>query len=392
MCHGDGERVKKSESVLVVYSGWLGDLVWIFPAIRALGSAYESVSLVVSEVQAPLAEVLKNGVVDHLYADDSSRRLATAREVRQAARALGTKTFIDLKGRGKTGLYIPWGRGQTVLIPHKSDAREYAFARLLHPGASCLPPRSTGHMVDAYLSGLNGLGIENVPVSFELPFDDAIVSAGEAIIDREGLRDRKSIALNIGSAQFSKIWPAENYKRLAEILEGDLGCKVVIMGARDFSPNGDYDLHTSHDVFSDVPFTNLVEETSLPVDAYLLSSGAFSLVIGNDSFAGHMAGSASEVEQGTDGAVQADNGKWYKGNPTISLFGPTNPLYCRPYDPTDSFNTVVMPETYPDICVYDHKSHICPHYGDRYCVDRAHCMAELKVEQVVAAVDAKLRR
>ena len=87
-----------SGSVLVVYSGWLGDLVWIFPAIRALGSAFESVSLVVSKTQAPLAEVLKNGVVDHLYVDDSSRRLATARQVRQDAKARGTKTFIDLKG------------------------------------------------------------------------------------------------------------------------------------------------------------------------------------------------------------------------------------------------------------------------------------------------------
>jgi ADP-heptose:LPS heptosyltransferase len=382
--------VKKNESVLVVYSGWLGDLVWIFPVIRALGSAYESVSLVVSKTQAPLATVLENGLVDVLYIDDSSNRMATARHVRRAARARGTKTFIDLKGRGKTGLYIPWGRGQTVLIPHKSDAREYIFARMLHPSAGCLPPRSTGHMVDAYLSGLAGLGIEDVPVSFELPFDTATTEAAEAIVAREGLREQKSIALNIGSAQFSKIWPAENFLRLAEILESDLDCKVVIMGARDFSPNDNYDLHTSEAIFETAAFTNLIPETTLPVDAYLLQSGAFSLVIGNDSFAGHMAGSASEVEAGTEGAVQADNGCWYKGNPTLSLFGPTNPLYCRPYDPTDSFNTVVMPETYPDICVYDHESHICPHYGDRYCVDRAHCMAELKVEQVVTAVEQKL--
>ncbi len=390
--YGDGEGVKKSESVLVVYSGWLGDLVWIIPTIRALGSVYESVSLVVSKTQAPLARVLENGLVDVLYIDDSSNRMTTAKQVRKAARERGTKTFIDLKGRGKTGLYIPWGRGQTVLIPHRSDAREYVFARLLHPGASCLPSRSTGHMVDAYLSGLKGLGIEDAPVSFELPFDDATVEAGEAIVEREGLRDRKSVALNIGSAQFSKIWPAENFKRLAEVLESDLGCKAVIMGARDFEPNGNYDMHTSQEVFADEPFTNLVEETGLAVDSYLMQSGAFSLVIGNDSFAGHMAGSASEVEEGTPGAAQAGNGRWYRANRTVSLFGPTNPLYCKPYDPTDSFNTVVKPETYPDICVYDHESHICPHYGDRYCVDRAHCMAELKVEQVVEAVEENLKK
>jgi len=383
--------VKKSESVLVVYSGWLGDLVWIIPTMRALASAYESVSLVVSKTQAELAKVLENGVLDTVYVDDASNRLATAKQVRQAARERGTRIFVDLKGRGKTGFYIPWGWGNTVLVPHKSDAREYAFARLLHPFASCLPPQpAVGHMVDAYLGSLAGLGVENAPVSFELPFDEATIQAGEAIVAREGLREQKSVALNIGSAQFSKIWPAENFRQLAQILESDLGCKTVIMGARDFRPNGNYDLHSSRQVFANTSFLNLVEETSLPVDAYLLQSGAFSLVIGNDSFAGHMAGSASEVAKGADGAVQADNGRWYRGNPTVSLFGPTNPLYCRPYDPTDSFNTVVMPETYPDICVYDHKSHICPHYGDRYCVDRTPCMAELKVEQVVDAVERSL--
>ncbi len=45
-----------------------------------------------------------------------------------------------------------------------------------------------------------------------------------------------------------------------------------------------------------------------------------------------------------------------------------------------------MPETYPAECVYDRVAHTCPHYGDRYCVDRAHCMAALKVDQVVAAI------
>ncbi len=371
---------KNSEGVLVVYSGWLGDLVWIIPSIRALSEAYASVSLVVSKTQAELAKVLANGIVDAVHVDDSSRRLATARQVRR-----------DARGRGKTGLYMPWGGGRTILIPHRTDAREYTFARLLHPFASCLPPRPTGHMVDAYLSGLDRLGIRDVPVSFALPFDDATVEQAEDIVQREGLRQTTSVALNIGSAQFSKIWPAANYRRLAEVLEHDLGCKAVIMGARHFSAIGNYVMRISQEVFQGTPFTNLVAETSLPVDACLLQSGVFDLAIGNDSFAGHIAGSASEVEAGTEGAVRADNGRWYRANRTISLFGPTNPLYCRPYDPTDSFNTIVTPASYPAECVYDHESHICPHYGDRYCVDRAHCMTKLTVDQVVQAVEQRMR-
>ena len=46
----------KNNRILVIYSGWLGDLVWIVPVLHALKSAYASVSLVVSKTQAPLAQ------------------------------------------------------------------------------------------------------------------------------------------------------------------------------------------------------------------------------------------------------------------------------------------------------------------------------------------------
>lgn len=381
----------KKNRILVIYSGWLGDLVWIVPALHALKSVYASVSLVVSKTQAPLAGVLKNGLVDDLHIDRSAHRLATARAVRRATRAQGIDTFVDLKGRWKTGIYMPWGRGLQLWIPHPRDAREYLLSRLVHPRAATLPVRPDGHMVEAYLSGLGALGVVPSPVDFSLPFDAATIAEGERIADREGLRIGPSVALNIGSAQFSKIWPAAHYRRLAEILKHDLGCKVVIMGARDFSPNGNYDLETSRKVFSAGAFTNLVEETSLPVDAYLLHSGAFSVSVGNDSFANHMAGSASEVPAGTPGAVQAPNGRWYMANRTVSLFGPTNPIYCRPYDPTGAFNMVVRPESYPPECVYDRQAHTCPHYGDRYCSDQAHCMQHITVDQVAEAVETTLR-
>lgn len=376
--------------VMVIYSGWLGDLVWIVPAIRALKTVFGKVSLVVSAVQAELAAILKNGLVEEVYVDTPSRRLATARAVRRAALADGTATFIDLKGRWKTGIYIPWRRGLRVWLPDRMDAREYALARLVHPFASLLPRRTGEHMVDSYLSGLAGLGIGETRVSFDLPFSEATVGEGEKIAEREDLRGSASVALNIGSAQFSKIWPAENYRHLAEILEGDLGCKAVIMGARSFAPNGDYDLKVSREVFGGARFTNLVEQTGLAVDAYLLRSGIFSLAIGNDSFAGHVAGSADEVDAGAAGAERAANGRWYKANHTITLFGATNPVFCRPYDPTGVFNTPVLPGSYPSDCPYDRRAHTCPHYGDRYCLDGTHCMRNLTVDQVVTAVEKKL--
>ena len=131
----------KPRRVMVVYAGWLGDLVWIVPALHALKTAFDSISLVVSEVQAPLAEIMRNGLVDKIDVDVSARRMATARRVRRAARTEGIDTFIDLKGRGKTGIYMPWGRGLKILIPHRRDAREYALARLLQVAVPRSNPR-----------------------------------------------------------------------------------------------------------------------------------------------------------------------------------------------------------------------------------------------------------
>ncbi len=380
----------KKNSVLVVYSGWLGDLVWIIPSLHALKTVFNSVSLVVSEVQAPLAEIMLNGLVDAVYVDIPAHRMAAARKVRRAALDKGIETYIDLKGRGKTGLYMPWGRGLKILIPHRKDAREYALARLVHPAAGCMPERSQGHMVEAYLSGLRGLDILDTPVSFALPFSEQTLNAAEELVEQEGLRGDRCVALSPGSAQFSKIWPAENYRRLAEILINDLGCRVVLMGGRDFAPNDDYDLKISRKYFSAGNIVNLVERTGLDVDSCLLSSGVFAVSVGNDSFANHMAGSAGETAAGTPGALQADNGRWYKANRTVSLFAPTNPVFCRPYDPTGTFNTIVLPDQYPEECVYDRTAHVCPHYGDRFCVDRCHCMQNIPVEKVVAAVAQSL--
>lgn len=378
--------------LLLVYSGWLGDLVWILPTIHALRPAFEFVSLVVSRVQSDLASMLKNRLVDDVILDDPSRRLSMAARARRTALTLGIGAYVDLKGRWKTGIYIPWRPGAQVLLPHRRDAGEYVLSRLLHPWATTMRPRTGAHMVDAYLSSVGNLGIAPPAVSFEVPFDDETRNAGESLAKREELRERTCVALNLGSAQYSKIWPAEFFLRLARILENDLHCKAVIMGAGHFPSNDDYDARMARSVFRDERFTVLVEKTSFAVDSYLLRSGVFALCVGNDSFAGHMAGSADEVVHPTAGAVRAKNGRWYKANHTVSLFGPTNPAYCSPYDPTGAFNTVVTPARYPDDCIYDRQAHTCPHYGDRHCRGASHCMRSLTVEQVAAAVENKLRQ
>lgn len=379
------------EKALLVYSGWLGDLVWIIPTIKALRSRFKSVSLVVSDVQAPLALGLEGTLLDKVHVGTRRNRAAVAGRIRNEALAAGTGTFIDIKGRGKAGLFIPWHRDISVYMPDRLDAREYTLARMLHPFATGLPPRdNAGHMVDAYLGIARFFGVTRPAVDFRLSFPERTVTEAADIVKQEGLRTGRTVAINPGSAQFSKIWPAKNFRALAEILRGDMACKVVIMGPRSFSPNDNYEFGVSQRHFSDHKFVNLVGRTDILVDSHLLQSGVFDVAVGNDSFAGHMAGSASEVSAATPGAAASADGRYFKANRTVSLFGPTNPVFCRPYDPTGEFNSIVQPGGYPADCPYNRTDHVCPHYGDKTCVGVNHCMAGITVDQVVRAVEQQL--
>ena len=378
---------------LLVYSGWLGDFVWIVPAIKALRRQFKSLSIVVSDVQGPLALGLEGTQVDKVFVGSRADRSAAARRIRSDAIDADIGTFIDIKGRGKAGLFIPWHRSAAVFMPDRRDAREYLLARLLHPFAANLPPRdTTQHMVDSYLGIARFFGVEKPTVDFELSFPEKVAAEADAIAEKEGLRTGKTVAISPGSAQFSKIWPAANYRALADILQGDMGCKVVIMGARSFGPNGNYDLDVSRRYFGDGKFVNLVERTDILVDSCLFQSGVFDVAAGNDSFAGHMAGSATEKPAGTAGAVAAPDGRCFTANLTVSLFGPTNPRFCRPYDPTGEFNSIVRPDKYPDDCPYNRDDHVCVHYGDKTCIGGNHCMNAITVDQVVRTVEQQLEK
>lgn len=378
---------------LLIYSGWLGDLVWIIPTLKALRKQFRTLSLVVSDVQGQLALGLEGTLLDKVYVGSRANRSRVARQVRQDALSSGIGTFIDIKGRGKAGLFIPWRWDVAAFIPDRQDAREYALARLFHPFASSLPPRDASrHMVDAYLGMTSRFGAVNPKVDFQLSFPECTITEADRIVEQEGLRNGRTVAISPGSAQFSKIWPAKNYRALADILHGDMGCRVVIMGARSFSPNGDYDLEVARKHFNDKRFVNLVERTDILVDSHLFQSGAFDVAVGNDSFAGHMAGSATEVEAGSPGASAASDGRCFRANFTVSLFGPTNPRFCRPYDPTGQFNEIVQPANYPANCPYNKNDHVCRHYGDKTCLGGNHCMDGISVEQVVIAVEKQLAK
>lgn len=230
---------------LAIYSGWMGDFMWLVPTIRALSQRFDSLSLVVSEQQKELARSLMHrgaeSVVSEVFVDDKSHRMSCASWVKSWAKERDIGTFIDVVGKLKTGLYIPHRFGAEVFIPHRQDTKEHPLAKALHPLAKTMSPRDiSGHMVDSYFSMLKDFGIDSAELNFRLDYTQETVDRAEAIIEANNIRDSRSVVLNVGSAQYSKVWRADKFKTLAEHLMQD-GLNVVVMGANEFKWNDNYD-------------------------------------------------------------------------------------------------------------------------------------------------------
>ncbi len=389
----------KKNKALFIYSGWMGDFLWIVPTIRALSKKYDSLSLVVSEQQKELAESLMNGdldkIVEEVYVDIKSRgmiyRAINQHHIRKEAKNKNIGTYIDWVGKWKTTLCIPHSKEIDIYLPAEEDTRkrEHKIIKRLHKKTNLMSPRDKNcHKVDSYLSVLKYFNIKDFKTNFDLKYNEEVINRAEKIIRLHNLRDVPSVALNIGSAQFSKIWPIENFKELAKKLQKD-NIITMIFGADSFRWNNNYDARKEKTNFKDYDGLVSISSNPLLINAYLLSSGVFDISVACDSFPAHMAGSANEVSEKTIGAIKADNGKYYKANKTITLFGPTNDLFCSPYDPTGKFATIIRPEKYPNYCEYDLIKEKCSKY-EKISEGESPCMKKISVGKVYEVIKEKL--
>jgi len=392
---------------LVIYSGWMGDFMWFVPFLKALAKSgkFKSLSAMVKEQQFPLADSLtldtdlEEKILDSIYVDKPWQRPFAGFQALACWGGIGT--YIDITGRFKAALRIPpQPLSRKIMIPNRKDAKEFALLKGIHWFAKEMSPRNKqGHMVDSYLSLLEDFGIDDYEIDFRLHYDEKTIKRAKRIISENGLEESDSVVLNLGSAQFSKIWPSEKFKQLALELKAS-GINVVIMGANNYRWNKNYDRKAVEADF-EVDYDGLVLVKNIPtmVNAYLLSSGAFNVSVGNDSFANHMAGSASEVPEGTPGAVMDERGRWFKA-PTLAVNtgGGTQEKFCGVYDPTGKFHVVVRTkkdysqfECLGKPCEYDQVQHVCRHFGKVPEAGQSPCISRITVKQMYEATMERLK-
>ena len=190
----------------------------------------------------------------------------------------------------------------------------------------------TQHHVYYYMNLVHSLGIETTKTHPYIYLSDEERHRARHLI-HSTFRDSPDqvIGINPGASYGpAKRWPAQNYARLADLLQEKVRATILIIGSLD-------EAKTAGDLSSAMTgeAVNLTGQTSLRLLAGLISLA--SLFISNDSGPMHLA-NALRV-------------------PVVALFGPSDPLRTRPFQQPSTVlkkDVPCWPCSYR-VCPFDHR-------------------------------------
>ncbi len=339
--------------------GWIGDMVLLTPALRALKQAYPeaAVSLLLRHRVAALMET-------HPYLDTCIVDTKTAPNRKRA------------ENRKRAGRWHAMARLVRQIQAHRFDAavvlHPTSFRNALLPFLAQVPVRigtrvggrgvlltdaiqedTQVHEVKRYLRVLRLLGIEGGADALTFWHTDADRRAVADLLQAEGVEvSTRLIAVNLGTTWRTKRWEVPRFAAVVRALSAvDGGAQVLLTG----SPA---ELELTAQLPAGLPAINLVGRTSVLELGALLERCAVCLTC--DSGPMHIAAAV--------------------GTPTVALFGPTAPVRHAPYGVGHLVveKSVSCRPCYKPMCRLRESPHLC--------------MTEIGASEVVAAVAAQLRK
>lgn len=349
-----------AQRILLIRPDHLGDAILTLPAIEALREALPRAEL------CALASPAAGSVLERLPALDEVRTLDFPGLGRGAAKSaaspwrLALRTARELRRRRFTaalvlrpdhwwGALIAWQAGIPQRIgfdledtaPFLTQAlplrREHALLRNLRLAAA--------------LSGAS----PRKEATLRFPVAQADRAAARALLRQVGLGgDERYLCIHPGSGSRFKHWETERWARVAERLEGTHDARVVFSG-------GESERGMVQDIIErmNAPALNLAGRTDVGQLAACYEGAA--LVLGPDSGPLHLATAV--------------------GAPTVSLYGPADPVEFGPWGPAGRHVTLLSLIACRPCRVLD--------WGDDD--PRLHpCLRDIGVEQVLEAANALL--
>ena len=334
----------KISRLLVVKTSSIGDVIHALPVVQAIKAAAPDLTLG-WVVRRRCADVLRgNPFIDHLYVMPDRPSLGELRTLRATLRAGRYDIALDMQGLFLSGL-VTWLSGAPVRVGWDRN-REANALFLTHSDVPGKAQRR--HEVDLLYGFAESLGVHAAHGEFTPQPYLASEGAGRADEWLAGLM-RPRIALNVGASRTYKRWPADRWASVARALAA-LGLEVTFVGDKN--------------------------------DAALVAQIVPSLAAGYVDLAGRTTlRELASVLAACDLLVTADTGPMHiavaVGTPVVALFGATDPARHGPYGARNT----ALHDPAPGAMVPGHRP-----------TDEAGaaCMARISVDDVLAAVAAKL--
>lgn len=289
--------------ILIVGVNWLGDLIFMTPAIRAIRRAYPASTLMC--LVPPRGQDLLRGN-PHLNAVipfRESRGLTGLLQWWPLVQRLKKERFdiAFLFHPSATRAAAVWAAGIPSRIGYRTGKRDWLLTKAIPH-----PPKDSVHKAMGYLGVVEGAGLPSDGLQYDFGiFPEDRVSA-QALLTGWGIGNQdRLVALHAGANWHLKRWSARNFASLADALSTQLNAKVLFVGGAE-------DLSLVEKIRSQMQTHPIVAtgRTSLRQLGALLSRTQ--LLISNDSGPLHLGLAV--------------------GVPVIGLFGPTDPKLTGPLE------------------------------------------------------------
>ena len=325
-------------NILIVRLSALGDVVHAIPAAAALRRAFPQAHLhwLIEARHRDILDLVT--VLDRVIVVRHST-LGGWTQVLRELRKVRYDVALDFQGLTKSAVLARGSGAARVLGFSLRHLREKS-ARPFYTAAT---EAEGGHAIQKNLRLLRALGIEDDRIEFPLAQVDS--PALDAL--RTTVAGARFALINPGAAWPNKRWPAERYGELAASIRRQQDLTPVVLWGPGEEPLANAVVNASHDTAVLAPPTRVPDIVAL--------SRAADLFVAGDTGPLHIAMAV--------------------GTPTVSLFGPTNPVRNGPFSPTD---------------VVVSRDEQCGCHINRRCRQANWCLEDIGVAEVSAAVERRL--
>lgn len=305
---------KTIKKILIIKPSALGDIAHALAALASVRKSFPDahITWLVRKEFAPLLE-MADALDDMIIFDRkllgkwyrSPRVFAELMRFFKSLRKPHFDMVIDLQGLFRTALFS-WITGSKKRFGIKG-ARECAG---IFYSDSTVRDDGDLHIVDLNNKIVAAAGATETVVDSGLTIDPQTQSAVEQLLAENDCEDKKYAILVTGAAHARKLWPAEKFAEISDLLHSQFGLSVITIGTEIDKP------HVERlKAIAKKPVIDLTGKTNIKVMTALMSKAA--IVVSNDTGPGHVAEAT--------------------GAPVVMIFGPTNPARLYPYSRPESF-------------------------------------------------------